>query len=191
MEEPKTQDSSVNLPNNPQVIFSWKAPLRAYKRRPKNVLRFYLALALLLSIIVFFFADRILIIPIWAILFLFYVLTITPPPEVENKITTFGIESAGVTARWELLSDFYFTKRFGFDILTIISHPPYYLHIYMIVPEEAMKEKIIHILAEHLIYQEKPQRTLSDKLIDWFAKLMPDDEEAPVASHQMQEPASL
>src|SRR5690242_4039972 len=120
MEEPQNE--------NPQVIFAWKAPLRAYKKRAKNVLRFYLALAFLLSIVVFFFGDKILLIPIWATLFLFYVLTITPPPEVENKISTFGIESAGVTARWELLSDFYYTKRFGFDVLTIVSHAPYYLH---------------------------------------------------------------
>lgn len=193
MDESKTQEVS----SNPQIIYAWKAPLRAYKKRAKNVLRFYLALALLLSVIVFFFGDKILLIPIWALLFLFYVLTITPPPEVENKITTFGIESAGVTARWELLSDFYFTKRFGFDILTIVSHAPYYLHLYMIVPNPEIKGKVMQLLAEHLIYQEKPQRTLTDRMIDWFSRLMPDDEEetkqteTPSSVHQTQAPASL
>lgn len=199
MEEPKTDAAPVNPSVNPQIIFQWKAPLRAYKKRTKNVLRFYLALALLLSLIVFFFGDKILLVPIWAMLFLFYVLTITPPPEVENKITKFGIETAGVTARWELLSDFYFSKRFGFDVLTIVSHAPYYLHLYMIVPDEETKTQVMHILAEHLIYQEKPERTITDRMIDWFSKLMPDDEEEeitsdsaqPSSSHQMQQPASL
>ena len=32
-----------------------------------------------------------LLVPILTLLFLFYVLTITPPPEIENIITTFGI----------------------------------------------------------------------------------------------------
>lgn len=186
-------DDSIST--NPQVLYSWKAPLRAYKKRAKNVLRFYLALALLLSVIVFFFGDKILLIPIWAILFLFYVLTITPPPEVENKITKFGVESAGVTARWEILSDFYFFQRFGFNILTVVSHAPYYLHLYMVVPTPEIKKEVTQLLAEHLIYLDKPQRTLTDRMIDWFSRLMPEDEieeTTPTSSvHQTQAPASL
>ena len=86
---------------NPQRIFVWKAPLRAFKKRGKNIVRFYGALAFLLSLIVFFFGDKILLIPILTLLFLFYVLTITPPPEVENIITyssafTFIITSAPI-----------------------------------------------------------------------------------------------
>ena len=174
---------------NPQVIFSWKAPLRPYKKRSGLILRFYLAVALLLSLIIFFFGDRILLIPIWAVLFLFYVLTISPPPEVENKITKFGLETAGMTLRWEVLSHFYFTKRFGFYILTIISHAPYFYHAYLVVPDEEIKKNLMLILSEHLIYQEKPQRSLTDKMVDWFAKLIPDDEDK-TASTQAGHPTS-
>src|SRR5215213_1318498 len=86
---------------NPQVIFSWKAPLRPYIKRSPNVLRFYFAVTLLISLIVFFLGDRILLLPIWTVLFLFYVLTVTPPQQVEHKITKFGIEAAGgITIRY-------------------------------------------------------------------------------------------
>lgn len=181
---------------NPQTVFSWKAPLRPYKKRSKLVLRFYLAVALLLSLIVFFFGDKILLIPIWAVLFLFYVLTITPPPEVENKITKFGLETAGITLRWESLSHFYFTSRFGFYILTIISHAPYFYRAYLVVPNEEIKKNLMLILSEHLIFQEKPQRSLTDKMIDWFTKLIPEEEETtPTPSHPISsskpQPASL
>ncbi|MFN4212455.1 MAG: hypothetical protein ACK4FL_00600 [Microgenomates group bacterium] len=165
------------MSENPQVIFSWKAPLRPYKKRSALVIRFYLAVAFLLSAIVFFFGDKILLIPIWTLLFLFYVFTITPPPEVENKITKFGIETAGVTLRWETLSHFYFSKRFGFYTLTIVSHPPFFYHIYMVVPSEEIKKKLLEILSEHLIYQEKPQKTFTDKLSDWLLNLIPNEEE--------------
>jgi len=175
---------------NPQVVFSWKAPLRAYKKRGKLVLRFFLAVALLLSLIVFFFGDKILLIPIWALLFLFYVLTITPPPEVENKITRFGIETAGITLRWEVLSHFYFRKRFGFHILTIVSHAPYFYHAYLVVPNDNIKNSLITILSEHLIYQEKPQRSFTDKAVDWLSNLIPDEGESPAVVAKPQ-PASL
>jgi hypothetical protein len=174
---------------NPQVILLWKAPLRPYKKRSKMILRFYIALALLLSLIVFFFGDKILLLPIWAIIFLFYVLTITPPPEVENRITNFGIETDGVTMRWESLSHFYFTKKFGFYVLTVVSHAPYFHHTFMVVPNEELKKRIITILSEYLIYQEKPKKSFTDKLVDFFINLMPDEEEkinqptaAPAAS---------
>lgn len=161
---------------NPQVMFSWTAPLRPYKKRSALIIRFYLSVALLLSLIMFFFGDKILLIPIWALVFIFYVLTITPPPDVENKITTFGIEAAGVTLRWEALSHFYFGKRFGFYTLTIVSQSPYFYHLYLVVPTSDMKKKIITILSAHLLYQETPQKTIADKMLDWISVLVPDEE---------------
>ncbi len=161
---------------NPQVIFAWKAPLRPYKKRSNIILRFYLSVALLLSLIMFFFGDKILLIPIWALVFIFYVLTVTPPPEVENKITTFGVDAAGVTLRWEALSHFYFGKRFGFYTLTIVSQSPYFYHVYLVVPTEEMKKKLISILSHHLLYQETPRKTITDKMLDWVSFMIPDEE---------------
>lgn len=161
---------------NPQVVYSWRAPLRAYKKRAGHILRFYLALAFLLSVIVFFLGDKILLIPIWSLLFLFYTLTITPPPMVDNKITKFGIETAGITMRWEMLSHFYFSQRFGFTVMTIVSHGPYYLHAYLIIPDEETKKNVMKILVEHIMYQDKPVRTYTDRLIDWLSHLIPDDD---------------
>lgn len=176
---------------NPQLVFSWKAPLRAYKKRGGNILRFYIAVSLLLSLIVFFFGDKILIIPIVTLFFLFYVLTITPPPDVDNKITTFGIETAGITLRWEFLSHFYFKKKFGLDVLTLVSQAPYYYHAYLIVPNEEIKSKLLDLLAQHLIYLEKPQRSFTDKAVDWLSNLIPNDEDVPPTLLQKLRQASL
>ena len=161
---------------NPQIMFSWKAPLRPYKKRSALIIRFYLSIALLMSLIMFFFGDRILLIPIWALVFIFYVLTITPPPDVENKITTFGVDAAGITLRWEALSHFYFGKRFGFFTLTIVSQSPYFYHLYLVVPTEEMKKKLITILSTHLLFQETPQKTIADKMLDWVSQLIPEEE---------------
>jgi hypothetical protein len=158
--------------DNPQVVYSWRAPLRPYIKRGKNILRFYIAVALLISAIVFFLGDKILLIPIWTLLFLFYVLTITPPPEVENKITQFGVETTGVTLRWEALSHFYFAHRLGYDILTLVTHPPYFYHAYLVVPNEEARKKIISLLSPHIVYQDKPRKTLVDKMADWLSKLV-------------------
>jgi len=160
---------------NPQLVFAWKAPLRPYKKRSRIILRFYLSVTLLLSLIIFFFGDKILLIPIWSVLFLFYILTVTPPPEVENKITKFGIEAAGVTLRWEVLSHFYFGSRFGFTTLTVVGRAPYFYHLYLVVPNPETKQNLIRLLSEHLVYQEAPHKNITDKMVDWLSSLIPED----------------
>ena len=159
--------------NNPQVIFAWKAPLRAYKKQTAGVMRFYVALALLLSLIVFFLGEKILVLPIWATLFLVYMMTTTPPPIIDNKITKFGIITAGTSFRWENLSHFYFIKRFDYQQVIIVSQPPYYLRIYLVIKNED-KNDVLNLLSEHLIYQETPVKMFADRLTEWLTKLMPD-----------------
>ena len=165
------------MENNPQILYSWRAPLRPYKKRSLLVIRFYLAITFLISAIVFFFGDKVLLIPIWAVLFMFYALTITPPPDIENKITLFGIGSGDISVRWESLSFFYFKKRFGFYVLTIVGQPPYYFHLCLVVPNEKIKTKLTEILSQYLMYQDNPHKTFVDRLTDFFSSLIPDEEE--------------
>ena len=160
---------------NPQTIFSWEAPLRAYKNESKGVLRFYLALALLLSLIVFFWGEKILVLPIWAMLFLFYTLTITKPPAVKNSITKFGIQADSKTYRFDHLSYFYITKQFDYYMLVVVSNPPLSYHIYFVVPNEEIRDRVVDILSNYLIYQEHPQKTFTDKMIGALSNLMPNE----------------
>lgn len=160
--------------SNPQIIYLWKAPLRAYKKRGSGVIRFYVSLALLLSLISFFFGEPLLIFPIGAITFLFYILTTTPPPLAEHKLTKFGIETTGITFRWDLLSHFYFTKKFDYHILVVVSNAPFFYHLYLVVRDEKTKNNLISLLSDYLIYQEHPQKTFSDKMAEWLTRLMPD-----------------
>lgn len=180
------QDNS----ENPQVIYSWKAPLRPYKRRGALILRFYLAVALLVSGIVFFFGDKVLLLPIWALLFLFYVLTITPPPEVEHRITDFGVETANLPLRWEALSHFYFSYRFGFHMLVLVSHPPINYHAYLVIPDLETKQQLKHILGVKLLYIDKPRKGITERMIDALSALIPNDEEPPIAETNTTRPTS-
>ncbi len=173
--EKQKEEKSIHDTRNPQVVFAWKSPLRPYMNRSPQIIRFYLAVALLLSLILFFFGDRILLIPLWTLLFLFYVFTVTPPQEVEHKINQFGVTTAQNTYRWEILDHFYFDKRFGFDILVLVTHGPWTDYIYIVIPTEEIKDKVTVFLSEHIIYQEEPKKNFTDKTITWFLKFVPDE----------------
>ncbi|MBP9816165.1 hypothetical protein KBD09_02935 [Candidatus Woesebacteria bacterium] len=163
---------------HPQEIFSWVAPVRPYKKQTAGILRFYLAVTLLMTLLVFFFGDRILILPIWSTLFVIYILTVTPPPVAENRITKFGIDIAGRTYRWEDLSHFYFVKRFDYDVLTIMSQQQNGAHLYIVVPDEKIKARLMQILGDHLVYLKEPVHTATDKMATWLTSLMPAEVES-------------
>jgi hypothetical protein len=175
MKQSTEQIKQKSPTTNPQVIYIWNAPLRAYKKKSGSVLRFYIALALLLTLIVILFGDKILIMPIWATFFLAYVLTITPSTRVINKITRFGIEHADNIWRWEYLSFFYFTKKFDYNLLVIVTNPPYSERLYLVVENPQSKNELIRILSEYIIYKEKPDKTITDKMAEWLTYLMPDE----------------
>jgi hypothetical protein len=190
IQEEKTyeQKPEKKFPVNPQIVFSWKAPARAYKVKSQGVMRFYFALGLLLCLIAFFLGEKILVLPIGAVLFLVYVLTITPPPIIENKITKFGIETSGNTYRWEYLSHFYFSRRFDYEQIVVVSHAPYSQHIYLVIKEPHEKEQVLKLLSEHIIYIEEPHKSFADRLTDLLMKLMP-SEDYVVAEPKVQQSA--
>jgi hypothetical protein len=170
------ENDSITSSDNPQELYSWEAPLRAYKRKPAGVLRFYIAVAVLLSIITYFFREYILIIPIWATVFLVYVLTITPPPKVRNAVMKFGIFAVNNTYPWETLSHFYFIKKFDYNILVVLRKAPGMHPLYLVMPDKKTKAALLELLSDYLIYQEEPKKTLTDKLAEWLTTLMPEEE---------------
>jgi hypothetical protein len=160
-----------------QSLIFWKAPMRPFKKKGKRMLQFFLAVTFLLSVIVYFAGDPVILLPMWAAIFLFYALTITPPPIVENRITKFGVENGSLSLKWEALDHFYFVNRWGFDILCIVTKAPYYYHSYLIIPDQLLKRKIATVLSDHLEFRAHPSRSISDRLVDLLSYIVPNDED--------------
>jgi hypothetical protein len=164
---------------NSQVLYSWTAPLRPFKKHSGSLLRFFFAVSLIISLFMVLFGDLITLLVVWSLMFLFYVFAITTPPTVENKITVFGVETAGVTIRWDALSHYYFTKRFGFTVLNLVGHPPYNAHIYVTIDSPQTKAVITPILNEHVVFLSKPPTSFVDRLVQIMSKVVPDDDVQP------------
>lgn len=173
---------------NPQILYSWVAPLRAYKKKPVGVLRFYFAVAVLLTIIVVFLKEYMLTIPIWSTIFLIYALTITPPHDTEHTITKFGLHTGAKTYHWDSLSHFYFIKKFDYYLLVIFTKQAFSHPLYMVIPNDEVRNDVLHLLADHLVYQESPEMTFSDKLAEWLTSLMPEEESQIPAEAQKEQP---
>lgn len=164
-----------NSENPSQTLFAWSAPLRSYHPASGSVLRFCIAVASLLSALAWIFSDKILILPILAVVFVFYVLTTSKPPIVKHEITKFGLSFAGFHTRFESLSYYYFLKKYSFYVLVVVGQPPSSHHTYFVIDTEENKQNIDRILSEHLVKQSEPLPNISDKLGNWLTTLIPDE----------------
>lgn len=164
--QPETDPSS-------QTLLTWRAPLRAHNKSGKEVIRFSLALCFLLSSLVWLFGDKILILPIVAVTFVFFVLTTTPSLDSEYTINRFGVTLGGTSLHYEDIASFYFLKKYDFDILVLILKDAFGSRVYMTLDTPETKLQVSKLLSQKLIYLQHPPHTVSDKMATWLTTLIP------------------
>lgn len=163
-------------PANPNtkvdVLLEWTSPSRPYKKRSREFFRTAGALIFLLSVILIFAQEFLLIGAILATFFVVYALSAVPPGMIKHKITNLGIETGGFFHRWEELYEFWFDKRGDEEMVVIRTILDFPLHLHLLLGE-ASKEKIKELLAKRIPYREQPERTTMDRLSSWLVKKIP------------------
>lgn len=166
-------------------LFEWRSMNRPSQQYPKEVFATFGAIALLISVILLFFQEWLAIVVTWAAFFLFYALTKIEPVEVGHKITTEGIVSMDHSYLWTELGPFWFSEK-GKDMVLHVAHRNI-LGQLMLLVERKDQERVKNILAEYLPFIELPEKSIVEKLTDWFAKKFPitlkqKTEQPPLAS---------
>src|SRR5438105_1877554 len=102
-----------------QELFSWESAARPFKKRDR---RFYINLGLMLFIIgliALFLKEFFLVAVLLAIFFYYYVAGTVEPIRVEHRITNRGIKTAEHEYSYKDLTDFWFGKKYGDNILHV------------------------------------------------------------------------
>jgi hypothetical protein len=154
-----------------RVLFTWKAPIRPFKRRSKEFWLTALAIILLTSLIFIFFKEWFFIATILAAAFVYYVLSTVPPEELEYRITTKGISFEKTNYDWDLLWRFWFSEKHNSRILNIDTRLTVPGRITFVVPRED-EGTIRETLEKYLINEEAPP-TFLEKAADWLTKKFP------------------
>lgn len=179
---PKTESQPVEvLPvRQLKILFSWKAPIRPFKRRDKDFWTTVVAIIFLLSLILFFVKEWMLIAAIISLAFVYYVLSTVPPEEIEYKITNKGIYFADKSYDWDFLWRFWFSDKYNDRLLNIDTKISLPARLTFVIKKEDEK-KIGEILEKYLLHEEAPPSFL-DKASAWLAKKIPleiEKKEAP------------
>ena len=154
-----------------QTLLSWEAPERVFKKRNKEFWTTILSVALLISIILFFAKEYFLIAAIFALIFLFYVLSTNPPQMMKYKITNQGVFWGKAKYEWESLWRFWFQEREEQTILNIDTRLAFPKRLILLLGNQNKKE--IRQILEDFIPYEKVGPDFIEKSTRWLAKTFP------------------
>lgn len=170
----KTEMAAQAQEESPEekVLFAWQVPARPFKKRNKEFFITVGLIGFLIALILFFIEGVLPVAVVLSIVFLVYVLATISPEEVEHKITNKGVVFAGKTYLWRELVRFWFTQRFGSNLLVLetIKIPG---RLELVINAEN-KLTIQKALVRHLPFEEAPPNFL-DRAASWFGKKVPFD----------------
>ncbi len=152
-----------------QTLIAWKAPLRVFKKRDKQHFTNLIMVVFLLSAVLIFFKEFLLVGVILALVFVAYVNSSIEPEEFGHKITTQGLTSGGHTYLWEELREFWLTEKDGKTVLNIDTRVRFPGRLFIVLNDEVVGE-VKKSLSKHLPFREEQKTTWLDRMTDWFSQ---------------------
>ncbi|MDO8451452.1 MAG: hypothetical protein Q7S76_01135 [bacterium] len=163
-------DSQKTEGKREEVYAAWDAPSRLFKKRDKEYFTNIGAIVFLLTIILVFAREFLLIAAVLSVVFVVYVLSTVPPEEMHHKITNLGIETGGAFYRWEDIGDFWMEEQWGQHYLVI--RPVLAPRLIVLLGHQS-REKIREYVARHIPFRDKPQRNWVDNAANWLTQKIP------------------
>jgi len=155
-----------------RTLVSWKAPSRPYRKKERSYYTTVALLIILVSLIAFFWGERLLIGALLALGFLVYVLNFTPPTDIEYKISTQGITIGDHFYHWEELDSFWFSKKEGQNILNVLTKFRF-PGLLMLVMGDAHQDELQRVTARFLPFHEIAPKSTLEKWSESLQKNFP------------------
>lgn len=163
---PATKDDDISE----EIYIQWTSPSRLFKRRDKEYFTNIGAIVFLLTVILVFAREFVLVGAVLSIVFLVYVLSTVAPEEVNHSISNLGIESAGHFYRFEELMEFWFEEQWGQTLLVI--RPILGSRIILLLGGIS-KEQIQKALKDRIVFREQPEKSWVDNAAHWISQKIP------------------
>lgn len=175
-EEARLPDREVG---EEEVLLTWKAAVRPFKKRDRDYYTTIGAIAFLVIIILGFLKEFLLIAVVIAFAFVSYVFAAIPPEKTEHKLTNRGIRSTDRLYRWRDLRRYWFSEKFG-QKMVVVQTAMLFPGQLLLMLGDADEAKIRRIFNERLPHEE-PEPTFLDKSARWLSDKVPLEKEASSA----------
>jgi len=158
------------LQDNKQVFYSWSSYSRCYENRPRSFFKLIVVLGFCFSFLAYFFGDPLLIVVVWALVFVAWVSSVVPPPLVDHKITKFGLQINSLFLPTKSLSAFTVLKKRNCYLLRLFVSAPE-SEIFVVLPEnEELRKKILDHLQNEIPFIEKVPKNEIERFGEFLEK---------------------
>ena len=168
--EPVNQEKSDKRPEREKDLYTWKAAVRPFKKRDREFWVTSVAIAGVVGLVLFLVEGFMPVLLVISVAFLFYVISTVPPEDTQYKITNLGIKVGGRLTSWDVMSRFWFIKRFDSDLLIIETFVLPGRMEYVMDPDKKLEIK--DVLLKYIPFEEVPASGL-DRAAKWFSGKMP------------------
>lgn len=172
----------VSQPEPEKELYTWEAPSRPFKKRNREFYTTVGALVILVSVILLFAKEFLLIGVILSLGFVTYVLATIPPHPLIHRLTNKGIRTADRLYLWQNMGRYWWETKWRQDMF-LVEVPGQFPGRLTLLLGKGEKAAIDKIMDKYLIKQ-KPIPTWFDKAADWLSKKVPlETEESVPPSH--------
>lgn len=164
----------VNTPVHEErkLLLAWEAPSRPFKKRDKDFYTTVVTIATLSAVILFFLSEFLVILVVFAFVFLVFVLSSVPPENIAHEIYNTGIKTGEHFHPWSELIFYRFESRWGYDLLYIRTKDRFPGALYMLLGTTP-KEKIEEVIGTSLTKRDDIDNTWMDRTADWLSQKVP------------------
>ena len=168
------EEREIAFSEEEKTLLLWKVPARPFKKRNREYYTTIGAIVILLSLILLFAREFLLVAVIMSIAFVAYVYASVEPEEVEHEITTRGIRTGGRFFRWDELGRFWFQEKYGQKMVVLETYLNFPKHLLMLLGKHNQEEmsKILRVF----VLNETPEPTALDKTASWLSEKVPLDD---------------
>lgn len=159
-----------------KTLLSWRASARPFKKRDKEFWTTILAIIFLICLILLFVKEWFLIATIFALTFVYYVLSTVPPEEIDYQLTNRGIRFAKVDYPWESFYRFWISEKWGQKVLNVEGKVGFGGRLMLMLGKQG-EGKVKEIMTRYLLHEEAPP-TFFDQASEWLSKKIPLEKES-------------
>jgi hypothetical protein len=167
----QSKKTSKTDQNEEKVLFEWVAAERSYKKRDRDFWITAISILILVSVILIFIKEFLLIVALMSVLFLYYALSTIPPEKTTYKLTNWGVYFGEARYTWDTFEKFWFGKSLGSDMInlgTVLRFPRSISLVINLEDKEKLKEIVIKRIP---LIESSP--TFVDKLTKWAGDRLP------------------
>lgn len=160
-----------------QLLLQWQADSRVSIRRSREYYSSLAVIVLLISLILFFAGQILLIFVLLSFLFISYVLATVKAEQVKIQVTSYGIRYNGKLYYWYQLGRFWIRKNRGIEEVHV--EAPVFMGSELILlgsneqsAEPVTADDISEMLSRFLVYEE-PIPSQIDNWVQWLEEKFP------------------